>query len=83
MKTHLNNTDDDKRPWGNDEMMRMLMNNNENGNGRWLGHPKGMLETLGESSWTKTNWATRSIEDVEDARYYVKRGQEVYWEHWG
>jgi hypothetical protein len=42
-----------------------------------------MLETLGVPSWTKTNWAIRNIKDVEDGKYYVKGGQEVYWEHWG
>jgi hypothetical protein len=41
VKTHLNNSDDDKRPWGNDEMMRMLMNNNEMAMGDGWGIKKG------------------------------------------
>jgi hypothetical protein len=41
VKTHLNNTNDDKRPWGNDEMMRMLMNNSEMAMGDGWGIEKG------------------------------------------
>jgi hypothetical protein len=47
VKIHLNNTDDDKRPWGNDEITRMLMNNSEMAMGDGRGIKKGCWKHYG------------------------------------